>query len=159
MEGIWTTGELIDSLRKTPVLLSGLLTGVDDERARERPAEGEWSTVEVVGHLVDAEERALARIALVLNEDNPELAGYDQNALVRENDYQNQALQAVVDRLLELRAERIETLSALTEAQWLRTGVSAGKGVTPLTAITCHMCWHDTNHLAQIADTLAAARG
>ena len=159
MEGIWTTDELIDSLRKSPVLLAALLTGVDDERARVRPAEGEWSTVEVVGHLVDAEGRAMTRIALVLNENNPELAGYDQNALVRESDYQGQALQTVVDQLLGLRAERIETLSALTEAQWLRSGLSAGKGVTPLTAITCHMCWHDTNHLAQIANNLAAARG
>ena len=157
MEGIWTTDELIDSLRKTPVLLGGLLMGVDDERARVRPAEGEWSTVEVAGHLVDAERRALARIALVLNDDNPELAGYDQNGLVRENDYQHQALQVVVDRLLGLRAERLETLSGLTDAQWLRTGVAAGRGVTPLTAITCHMCWHDTNHLAQIANNLAAA--
>jgi len=67
-------------------------------------------------------------------------------------------LDVVVERLLALRAERLEALAALTEEQWLRTGVSAGKGVTPLTAITCHMCWHDTNHLAQIANNLAAAR-
>ena len=158
MEGIWTTDELIDSLRKTPVLLAALLSGVDEERAHARPAEGEWSTVEVIGHLIDAEERALARIAAVLQEENPELPGYDQNGLVRERGYQQQALPAVVERLLALRAERLDVLAALTEEQWLRTGVSAGKGVTPLTAITCHMCWHDTNHLAQIANNLAAAR-
>lgn len=156
MEGIWTTDELIDSLRKTPVLLAALLAGVDDERARVRPAEGEWSTVEVVGHLIDAEERAMARIARVQQEENPELAGYDQDALVRDNRYQEQPLQSVVDRLLVLRAERIEILSGLTPAQWLRTGISRGQGITPLTAITVHMCWHDTNHLAQIADNLSA---
>ncbi|HET9661751.1 MAG TPA: DinB family protein [Thermomicrobiales bacterium] len=158
MEGIWTTEELIDSLRKTPVLLAALLVGVDDELARARPGENEWSTVEVIGHLIDAEERALQRIDRVLQEDNPELPGYDQNALVREHGYQRRPLRAVVDRLLELRAERLEVLSALTEEQWLRTGISAGRGATPLTAITCHMCWHDTNHLAQIANNLAAAR-
>jgi hypothetical protein len=158
MDGIWTTGELIDSLRKTPVLLAALLSGVDEELAHIRPAEGEWSTIEVIGHLSDAEERALARISAVLQEENPELPGYDQNGLVRERGYQQQALEAVVERLLALRAERLEVLSALTEEQWLRTGISAGKGVTPLTAITCHMCWHDTNHLAQIANNLAAVR-
>ena len=158
MEGIWTTEELIDSLRKTPVLLGALLAGVDEDRAHARPAEGEWSTVEVIGHLIDAEERALERIAAVLKEENPELPGYDQDALVRDHGYQRQALPAVTDRLLALRAERLEVLSRLTEEQWLRTGVSAGRGVTPLTAITCHMCWHDTNHLAQIANNLSAAR-
>lgn len=158
MEGIWTTEELIDSLRKTPVLLTALLAGVDDELAHMRPAEEEWSTVEVIGHLIDAEERALERIDLVLRDDNPTLAGYDQNALVRDNGYQEQSLQAVVDRLLALRTERIAALTALTDEQWLRTGVFMGRGETPLTAITCHMCWHDTNHLAQIADNLASAQ-
>ncbi|MEZ4504340.1 MAG: DinB family protein [Thermomicrobiales bacterium] len=63
MDGIWTTDELIDSLSKLPVLLPVVLRGVDAQSARVRPAEGEWSTVEVIGHLVDVEERALMRIA------------------------------------------------------------------------------------------------
>ncbi len=155
MDGIWTTDELIDSLRKTPVLLSGLLADVDEERAHARPAEGEWSAVETIGHLIDAEERAIARIALVIQEDDPELAGYDADALVREHAYQSRSLQSVVDRLLALRAERLAALSALTPEQWQRTGTFMGRGATPLTAITVHMCWHDTNHLAQIAEALA----
>ena len=159
MNDIWTTDELIDSLAKTPVLLAGLLVGVDEERAHARPAEGEWSAVETVGHLIDAEERAVARIAQVIEHDDPELAGYDADALVRELDYQSQLLQTVVDRLLALRAERIAALSALTPAQWQRTGIIMGRGATPLTAITVHMCWHDTNHLAQIAEALAVAQG
>lgn len=158
MEGIWTTDELVDSLRKSPVLLAALLVGIDNELARQRPAENEWSTVEVIGHLIDAEERALQRIARVLREDNPELPGYDQNALVRDHDYQHQPLQAAVDRWLALRSQRLDVLAALTEEQWLRTGISPGRGVTPLTAITCHMCWHDTNHLTQIANNLSSAR-
>lgn len=159
MDDIWTTDELIDSLAKTPVLLAGLLVGVDEERAHARPAEGEWSAVETIGHLIDAEERALTRIAQVTQEENPELAGYDADALVREHAYQSRSLQAVVDRLLALRVERIAALSALTPVQWQRTGGFMGRNATPLTAITVHMCWHDTNHLAQIADALAAARG
>ncbi len=114
MDGIWTTDELIDSLRKTPVILVGLLAGVDEERTHVRPAEGEWSAVETIGHLIDAEERAVTRIAQVIELDDPELAGYDADALVREHDYQSQPLLSVVDRLLALRAERIAALSALT---------------------------------------------
>jgi hypothetical protein len=34
-----------------------------------------------------------------------------------------------------------------------------GRDATPLTAITVHMVWHDANHLAQIAQALAVARG
>jgi uncharacterized damage-inducible protein DinB len=158
MDGIWTTEELIDSLRKTPVLLAVLLDGVDAAQAHARPAEREWSAVEVIGHLTDAEERAIARIGQVIAEENPELAGYDPDALVREHAYQSKSTQAVLGRFLELRNERIAALFALTPEQWRRTATFMGRGATPLTAITVHMCWHDTNHLAQIAEALAAAR-
>ena len=158
MEGIWTTDELIDSLRKTVSILDGLLVDVDEELAHARPADGEWSAVETVGHLIDAEERAVRRIGQVVKEDNPELAGYDADGLVRENGYQEQPLDTVVNRFLALRAERIEALTALTPDQWLRTGIFMGRGETPLTAITVHMVWHDMNHLAQIAEAVAVAR-
>jgi uncharacterized damage-inducible protein DinB len=159
MNGIWTTDELIDSLAKTTSVLDGLLAGADDALAHARPAEGEWSAVETIGHLVDAEERAVARISQVTQENDPELAGYDADALVRERDYQGQPLDTVMNRFLALRAERIAALQALTPEQWQRTGIFMGRGATPLTAITVHMIWHDANHLAQIAQALAVARG
>jgi uncharacterized damage-inducible protein DinB len=159
MNGIWTTDELIDSLAKTTSVLDGLLAGADDALAHARPAEGEWSAVEAIGHLVDAEERAVARISQVTQENDPELAGYDADALVRERDYQSQPLDTVMNRFLALRAERIAALRALTSEQWQRTGIFMGRGATPLTAITVHMIWHDANHLAQIAQALAVARG
>lgn len=159
MDGIWTTDELIDSLAKTTSVLDGLLVGVDEELAHARPAEGEWSAVETVGHLIDAENRAVARIAQVTQEDDPELTGYDADALVREHGYQEQPLDTVVNRFLALRAERIAALQALSPEQWQRTGMFMGRGATPLTAITVHMVWHDANHLAQIAQALAVGRG
>jgi hypothetical protein len=65
----------------------------------------------------------------------------------------------VMNRFLALRAERIAALQALAPEQWQRTGIFMGRGATPLTAITVHMIWHDANHLAQIAQALAVARG
>ena len=158
MDGIWTTDELIDSLSKLPVLLPVVLADVNAEDARFRPAEGEWSTVEVVGHLIDVEERALMRIALIQEQDNPELTGYDPDAMVIERGYQERALQPLVDRLLAVRVERLAALRALSPEQWVRTGFVPGRGDTPLTAVTVHLCWHDTTHLAQIATNLSAAR-
>ncbi len=158
MDGIWTTDELIDSLSKLPVLLPVVLSAVDAENATFRPAEGEWSTVEVVGHMVDVEERAVMRIALIQEQDNPELTGYDPDAMVVERGYQDQPLQPLVDRLLALRAERLALLRALSPEQWVRTGFVPGRGATPLTAVTVHLCWHDTTHLAQITTNLTTAR-
>ena len=54
--------EIKKTLRATPVVLRTLVRGVDDGRLRDRPAPGEWAIIEVVAHLADTEERALARL-------------------------------------------------------------------------------------------------
>jgi DinB superfamily len=56
--------EIVKTLRATPVVLRTLVAGVDEAQLRRRPAPGEWAIIEVVGHLADTEERALARVPL-----------------------------------------------------------------------------------------------
>ena len=45
---------------------------------RIRPAPGEWSVLECVGHICDAELVVATRVRWILAEDEPELVGYDQ---------------------------------------------------------------------------------
>ena len=63
--------EILKSMRASPVILSQLVAGLDDEHIRHRPAAGEWAVIEVVAHLADVDERAHARLARMLDEDNP----------------------------------------------------------------------------------------
>jgi DinB family protein len=51
------------------------------------PAAGEWAIIEVVSHLADTEERALARVRRMLAEDNPPLEPFDQEALAEQRRY------------------------------------------------------------------------
>jgi hypothetical protein len=73
--------EIVKTMRATPVVLRALVEGVDDARLRRRPAPGEWAIIEVVGHLADTEERALARVRRMLADQDPELEPFDQEAL------------------------------------------------------------------------------
>jgi uncharacterized damage-inducible protein DinB len=143
--------ELIDILRATPVVLRTLVRGVDDERAREAPGEGEWSIVEVTAHLADAEEKAADRIARITGEDEPTIEGYDQVALAERRGYLGMALSDVLQRFEALRARRIVLLDGLDEAAWRRTGRHVDEGALTLYRLTAHMCKHDAIHLAQIA--------
>ncbi|MGH7262755.1 MAG: hypothetical protein ACREH7_02365, partial [Candidatus Rokuibacteriota bacterium] len=44
------------------------------------PASGEWCAKEVVGHLIEAEQRGFAgRIRIILSGDSPQLASWDQD--------------------------------------------------------------------------------
>src|SRR2546428_4008454 len=56
---------------------------------RRTPAPGEWSVLELLGHLVDAEVVMSGRYRWVLSHDRPALPGYDQDRWVerlRHND-------------------------------------------------------------------------
>jgi hypothetical protein len=114
--------EILKTLRATPVVLRTLVGRVDDAQLRRRPARGEWAIIEVVGHLADTEERALARVRRMLGEDNPPLEPFDQMALAEQRRYLDLDLQGELDRLEELRQQHVAELEALDGPGWERTG-------------------------------------
>jgi uncharacterized damage-inducible protein DinB len=142
--------QLISILRDTPVILGTLVHGVGDHAA-STPADDEWSVVEVVGHLCDAERRAITRIAQLTTEDRPLLQGYDQEEMVERQRYREQPLDHVLEQFMALRTERISALEELGPDDWERVGLWEGTEAITLKQITTHMCGHDMTHLAQIA--------
>jgi DinB family protein len=85
---------------------------VDDDRLRRRPAPGEWAIIEVVAHLADTEDRAVARVRRMLAEDSPFLEPFDQEALAEERGYLDLNLQGELARLEELRRQHVAELEA-----------------------------------------------
>ncbi len=57
------------------------LAGATDEQLDARPAPGKWSAREVVHHLADSEMTAATRLRLLIATDNPQIFGYDQEAV------------------------------------------------------------------------------
>jgi hypothetical protein len=113
--------EILKTLVATPVVLRALVNGVEEAQLRRRPAPGEWAIIEVVGHLADTEERALARVRRMLAEENPELAPFDQQALAEERRYLDLDLDQELARLEQLRRDHL----AVLEGRWTGQGGSA----------------------------------
>jgi DinB superfamily len=144
-------GEIIKTLRATPVVLRALVDGVDDARLRRRPAPGEWAIIEVVGHLADTEERALARVRRMLTEDDPELEPFDQEALAEQRHYLGLDLEGELARLEELRRQHLAELEALDGSGWARTGRHGEHGELSVELYETHVAAEEVDHLAQIA--------
>lgn len=98
-------------LRELPTTFRKALLLQDDRAMRHRPATGEWSAVEVLGHMIDKMQNWSRRVERILEEDRPVLPGYDQDASVREHDYQH----ADVEILLEQLEQSCEHFAALVE--------------------------------------------
>ena len=148
-------GDLLDGYRSGPDIFRALLEGCTQEDALEaRGGDENWSVVEVLCHLRDAEERALQRMRAMRDEENPFLPAYDQDSWAQERNYASQELGPTLDAFLRLRETHVAELVALPADGWERTGRHEEQGTITISAHTLHMLAHDAIHAAQIARQL-----
>jgi hypothetical protein len=144
-------------LRAVSDTFRAALAGADGGALRHRPAPTEWSAIEVVGHIVDKMGLWRERVERIGAEERPLLADYDQDAAVREHDYQHGDPQALLHQL----AQRCERFAAVVErlpdAALDRQGVHEKRG--PMTLRQCIEAPLDSipDHLAQLRAALASA--
>ena len=153
-----TAGDLLDAFRAAPETLQYLLRGVSDGQARvARGGDENWSVIEILCHLRDAEERGLERMRAMRDTEEPGLAGYDQAQWAIERNYSAAHLAEALAEFLRFRALHVAELAALPIEDWQRTGQHAEMGTITITDQTLHLVCHDAIHLAQIARQLVAA--
>lgn len=147
--------DLLDALKATPETLTGLLAGVSETQARQAKGGDEnWSVVEVICHLRDAEEIGLQRMQAMRDQENPLIVSYDQEALARERSYHDADLRAALAAFIAFRQRHVAELSTLTPEQWERSGQHNEIGTITIFAHSIHKASHDAIHCAQIARQL-----
>jgi uncharacterized damage-inducible protein DinB len=145
--------EIIEALKKLPEHLE--LADVSDAPRRYRPAEGEWSINETVGHLRDMVEVWHMRLYQVWSQNDPLFTSFDGEASVIAKDYQNADMRKLTE---EIAAQRIKTVDLLTDAvDWTRLGQQRGVGRRTLKQFAEFVLSHDEDHLNQIRALKAAA--
>lgn len=150
-----TARDLLDALQSTPATLTGLLHDCSPEMARAaRGGDENWSVTEVLCHLRDAEERSVQRTRQMLMENQPLIAGYDQDVWASERDYAHATMDEALASFLAHRAEHIAVLTPLSPADWQRGGHHEEQGDITIQAHVLHMAAHDAIHCAQIARQL-----
>ena len=144
--------ELLEAYRATPVTLPVLVREISDELLRNSGSGSEeWSIIEVICHLRDAEERALARVRQISQEDRPLLEAYDPAELARTARYREQMLEPALTAFIDARAKHTALLESAGEPLWSRIGIHEEVGEISVQQLTAHMTGHDAIHLAQIS--------
>jgi uncharacterized damage-inducible protein DinB len=149
--------ELLDVYRSAPVTLRALAARTEQTLATSQPAAGEWSIIEIVTHMADAEEMVVKRIERMLTEDNPDLPAYDPAQLAEESGYHSRDMAAELERFEAVRGRLVSRLEALDDAGWRRTGQHEEVGGITVEDMTVHMAAHDAIHFAQIARIILAS--
>ena len=137
-------------LREIPTTFRNALRLYDDRAIRHRPAAGEWSAMEVVGHMVDKMQNWARRTERISTEERPELPGYDQDASVRDHDYQHANGEALLEQLSQSCEHFATIVENIPDSALERGGVHSEFG--PITARYCiEVCIESAEgHLEQL---------
>jgi len=123
---------------------------------RDRPMEGQWSVIELVGHMLDSEIYSSARYRWVLGHDRPDLEGYDQDLIVDASGHRDADPELLLTAWEGLRAANLALWSGSTADQRAREGVHSERGPSTYEVLFLEMAGHDRFHLNQIDRTLEA---
>ncbi len=146
----------ISMMRLTCEMLGHILQGVTDEGARTlRDGDEGWSIIEILCHLRDFDAIFYNRAIMMIEQDQPQLPGFDHEAMAIERSYQQENLQTAYQTLRASRQRFIQFFEALTPEQWERGGVHPERDSFTMTDAAMQVGMHDLDHLEQITRVLA----
>jgi len=79
----------LSDFRQTVDRAAHRLRALSDDEASSRPAPGKWSRKEIIGHLIDSASNNHGRFVRAQLQDDLVFPGYDQDAWVRTQRYQD----------------------------------------------------------------------
>jgi hypothetical protein len=116
-----------------------------------RPGPEEWSIKEVIGHLIEAEERGFAgRVRRLLVEPDPVFVGWDPPQVARERGDDARPVGALLKTFLDLRLTSAVLVERLTVDDLDRAGEHPFVGRLSIGAMLGEWVHHDREHLRQI---------
>jgi DinB family protein len=145
--------DVLGILASTPETLRREIAAMSPRQMRARPAPGKWSVQEILAHLDDVEEVGMrARVAAMIDEDEPLLESFDQEKRAVELRYDRKDPRKSLESFIRQRRANLKWLRALKPAQLKRRGVHQTVGELTAAEMIHEWAFHDLGHLKQIME-------
>ncbi len=153
----YSVADAVGLLARTPICLTGLLSGLPDGWAKADEGPGTWSPFEVVGHLIHGENTDwISRTEIILQHgESVPFEPFDRFA--QSELYADWALDDLLAEFGRLRMSNMERLLhlAITDEQLDKTGHHPEFGTVTLRNHLATWVTHDYSHIAQICRVMA----
>jgi hypothetical protein len=146
-----------DALASTPAALRALVGDAGADLA-VRPEAREWSALECIGHMVDAELVTAARSRWILAEDEPDIVPYDQDLWVGRLQHGEDDAGELLDLFEALRRAGLALWTRTPESDRDRAGIHRERGRESYGLTIRLLAGHDRIHLAQARAAIEAVR-
>lgn len=145
-----TPARFTELTRRLWVPVRGGPARLDEDRAHLRPAEGEWSVAELLGHFFDAEIAYSFRWRITLAHEGPTYPGYDQEAWAA---LAHPPFAELLTAFVALRRANVALISSVPR-ETNPTGFHEERGEEPFWRSVDLVAGHDLAHLRQLEQTL-----
>jgi hypothetical protein len=133
-----------------------VLLGRPDVTARPVPAT--WSPLEYGCHVRDAFRVFDERLRLMLSEDEPRFANWDQDRTAVEERYAEQKAAAVADELVAAAEGIARRFAAVQPHEWSRTGLRSDGSVFTVETLARYLLHDPVHHLYDVTGVRAEAQ-
>jgi hypothetical protein len=134
-----------------PIFLQAEFAVAPETLLRWRPAREEWCLLEVVGHLIETEERGFAgRIRTILTEERPRFTTWDPSTVARERQDEQRDPAELLAEFIRRRTSGVALLETLTANDLSRGGDHPEVGFLTVNDLLHEWIHHDANHLRQM---------
>ena len=141
--------DILAVLSAQPDALKALLQGVSEEQANVRPAPGEWSIKEVLGHICDTERVFAFRALWAARGDIQPLPGFEQDDYVKATDFNARTVSDLVEEFRLQRRANILCFTPLSADELVRKSSASGNPITAR-AILYMMAGHVLHHIESL---------
>jgi DinB superfamily len=142
---------------ETPAALEAILHDAAQDK-RTRPAEKEWSVLELLGHLTDGEIVMSGRYRWALSQDGTPVLGYDQDLWVERLRHNDKEPDEPLETFAALRAANLKLWRRASADDRARKVIHSERGPESYDMMFRMIAGHDRFHLKQMRDTLRQVR-
>jgi DinB family protein len=153
----FTTAEIVTLLTAAMDAIRGEYSRLPSRVLTFRTAPKEWCILEVLGHLIEAEQRGFAgRIRLMLAEDGRALERWDPEQVARDRRDWERDPSMLLGEFVRLREVSLQLVERLREADLAKRGEHPTVGTLTVNDILHEWVHHDRNHIAQMMANVQA---
>jgi len=137
-------------------VLRSAIAGFDADALRARPIAGKMSSLEVVAHVVDADQYVCDRMKRTIATERPLLMGVESVDYLEPLHYHDRDVELDIRMLEVQRDQMLADLRLLPESAWERSAIHSEVGLLTLRQLLAHATVHLESHVKAIAEKRAA---
>ena len=144
--------DLLETLKRSPNLLTQFVRTIPVNKLDVRRGEGFWTIAEHISHLAQVQPMLVKRIERFMNEKQPEFIPYIPGGNGEPDTPPRMKIDSALDQFSHCRAEQLHLLESVDNATWLKTGKHPEYEQYSLYILARHVLMHDHWHMYRMEE-------